>query len=195
MALVLIVAGISLFKSENTFAQASSFVCVTYHEDGSHSPGNPIGALYLDCDVNGWYWPNSSSSIRNDGSTLNCRQTYNQYKTNSCPGGVASEVEESGFCGVANGAQASFSCAGIINSSFIDIGLRIKQADGTIAHIAIEPTTSQTSPLKIAKNGVKYTIALVPVNDVNATKAHVNTTNGIKAMRICTIANGCAYQP
>lgn len=190
--LVFAVAGLFSIVSRDTFAQVGSFSCYTGHEDGGHSPGNPIGLLYLDCDVDGWYWPNVS--IRNDGVPMNCRQTYNEYKTIKCPGGYVEIHEDNGFCGIANGAQSSFSCAAP-TTNFIDIGLRVKQADGTVAHIAIEPTTAQTSPLKIAKNGVKYTVALVPINDVNATKAHVNTSAGIKAMRICTLANGCAYQP
>ncbi len=68
-------------------------------------------------------------------------------------------------------------------STFIDIGLRIKQSDG-VKIIAIEPSTSASSPLKIAKNGMIYSIALVDPNTADASKIIIKTATGPKALRI-----------
>ncbi len=64
--------------------------------------------------------------------------------------------------------------------TYLDIGLRYY--DGTnIVHIAIDPTLP--SPLRIAKNGKIYNIALVSITDPKASKLRVMTSSGIKALR------------
>lgn len=72
--------------------------------------------------------------------------------------------------------------------SFIDIGLRVNQGTQTvpdIQKIAIEdPSGSVSSPLMIAKGGVKYHVALVDPSDPFATKAHIRLASGVvKALR------------
>jgi len=93
----------------------------------------------------------------------------------------------------------------VSSSNYIDIGLRIQQgtqAVPDIKHLAIEdPGSSPTSPLKIVKNGTSYGtnifhVALVDPTDSNATKIHIKLADGsIKALRSCTINNGCAFVP
>ena len=64
--------------------------------------------------------------------------------------------------------------------TYLDIGLRIY--DGSkIVSIAVESTLS--SPLRIAKNGKIYSVALVDVNDSKASNIRVKTSSGIKALR------------
>ncbi len=185
--------------SKDTFAQTGTYSCYTQNDDGG-STQNTYRILNLDCGdgvtTTSWYWNNGSNLRQPDNIMMNCSDTFSAYVASLCPGGAVENVDTLFCSDHANyfNANAFFSC-NAPTTNYIDIGLRIKQADGTVAHIAIEPTTAQTSPLKIAKNGVKYTVALVPINDVNATKARVNTPTGIKALRICTLANGCAYQP
>lgn len=72
--------------------------------------------------------------------------------------------------------------------SFIDIGLKVNQ--GTLSSpdiqvAAIEnPSDPVVSPLRIAKNGTKYRVALVDVSDPLALKVHIRLPNGItKALR------------
>lgn len=172
---------ISLF-TEKASAQNSTFSCTTYHEDGA-TGRNPIGSLNLDCRDEAWFWNNNDG--RNDGVTRSCDQTFNDYINSVCPYGVnpGEPISESGFCGIRNGATAVFSCNPAGN--FLDIGLRVKQADGSVARIAIEPIAYQSSPLKIAKNGVIYHVALVNPKDSYATKVVIKLSNGIeKALRI-----------
>jgi hypothetical protein len=69
-------------------------------------------------------------------------------------------------------------CAGIPGQ---DIGLRAY--DGTaIIRIPVEPAGLLTSPLRIAKNGVTYGIALVDPADPRASKLRVQTKSGTKAL-------------
>lgn len=63
----------------------------------------------------------------------------------------------------------------------MDIGLRLFDGSQTIK-IAIEPTGTLTSPLRIAKNGIVYGIALVDISDPRASKMRVKTSSGIKAI-------------
>ncbi len=86
--------------------------------------------------------------------------------------------------------------------NFIDIGLRVNQGTPTnpdIQHIAIEnPIALPTPPssLMIAEDGVAYHVALVPVTDVNATKARTTLANGtVMAFRSCTPTNNCDFVP
>ncbi len=86
---------------------------------------------------------------------------------------------------------------------FMDIGLRINQ--GTllipdITHIAVEIEgmfrDDVSSKLRIVKNNKIYRIALVEVNDPNASKARISLGNGVvKSLRACTPTNGCLYVP
>ena len=65
---------------------------------------------------------------------------------------------------------------------YIDIGLRI--FDGTsVVKIAAEPLGVLTSPLRIAKNGTIYGIALVAPESLRASKLRVNTNSGVRALR------------
>lgn len=72
------------------------------------------------------------------------------------------------------------------NADFVDIGFRVKEA-GTVSPtaIAIESVgTVPMSPLRIAKNGVVYGIALVDPSDINATKALIRLAGNVtKALR------------
>jgi|GEM_PF-6395922 len=67
--------------------------------------------------------------------------------------------------------------------AFIDSGLRIHK-NGITYKIAAEPLGTLTSPFRLAKNGNTYGIPLVSVNDPNATPAWIQTSSGVKAMRI-----------
>lgn len=73
-----------------------------------------------------------------------------------------------------------------VGPSFIDIGLRVKE-QGIVAPtpIAIESVgTTPMSPLRIARQGVVYGVALVAVSDSNASQARVKLSDGsIKALR------------
>lgn len=73
-------------------------------------------------------------------------------------------------------------------ASFIDIGLRVNQGtlnSPDIQRIAIEnPSGPVSSPLKLAKNGIKYNVALVDPSHPLATKVHIKLADGIiKALR------------
>ena len=63
----------------------------------------------------------------------------------------------------------------------IDIGLRVFNGTETIA-IAAEPLGTLTSPLRIAKNGVIYGIALIGSGDPNNSGVRIQTSSGIKAL-------------
>lgn len=64
----------------------------------------------------------------------------------------------------------------------IDIGLRIY--DGTnIIKIACEPVGGLTSPLKVTKNGITYSVILVEPSDLSASKIRIKTKSGIKALK------------
>jgi len=69
---------------------------------------------------------------------------------------------------------------------FIDIGLRVYDGTETVK-IACEPDDSVTSPLRIAKDGKVYGIALVdpdnPPNNPDATKIRIKTSSGVMAPR------------
>lgn len=87
--------------------------------------------------------------------------------------------------GDAGGAPGSFwSVSQIADSgvggSFIDIGLRVKESSGTVS-IAAESVA--TSPLRIAKGGTVYGIALVPTTDANASHTYIKLGNALKALR------------
>jgi len=63
-----------------------------------------------------------------------------------------------------------------------DIGLRVFDGTQTVS-IAVEPLGTLTSPLRIAKDGVIYGIALVDPGDPNESGIRINTSSGIKALR------------
>lgn len=63
-----------------------------------------------------------------------------------------------------------------------DIGLRVFDGTQTVS-IAGEPLGTLTSPLRIAKDGVIYGIALVDVGDPNESGIRIRTSSGIKALR------------
>jgi len=65
---------------------------------------------------------------------------------------------------------------------YVDIGLRMREAGQTVT-IACEPAGSVTSPLRIAKGGNIYGIALVDTNNSMASKFRIKTSGGIKALR------------
>lgn len=67
--------------------------------------------------------------------------------------------------------------------AYQDIGLRVFDGNETIV-IAAEPTGTLTSPLRIAKNGTIYGIALVDPEDPNDSGVRIQTSSGvIKALR------------
>jgi hypothetical protein len=67
-------------------------------------------------------------------------------------------------------------------ANVIDIGLRVYDGTQPVA-IAAEPTGTLTSPLRIAKNGVIYGVALVNPGDPNDSGVRIQTSSGIKALR------------
>lgn len=78
------------------------------------------------------------------------------------------------------GGQPYLSLVGNLHT-FIDIGLRLY--DGTeIVTIACEPEGTPASPLRIAKNGTIYGIALVDPADSSATTIRIETASGTKAL-------------
>lgn len=66
--------------------------------------------------------------------------------------------------------------------TYRDIGLRVRDGAQTVS-LAAEPSGPITSPLRIAKNGVIYGIALVDPADAFASKVKIKTSSGIKAIR------------
>jgi len=73
-------------------------------------------------------------------------------------------------------------------SSFIDIGFRVNQgtqASPSIERVAIEnPADSVSSPLKLAKNGIVYRVALVDPSDPLALNVRIRLPGNItKALR------------
>ncbi|MBU1127838.1 MAG: hypothetical protein KKE01_02005, partial [Candidatus Omnitrophica bacterium] len=67
-------------------------------------------------------------------------------------------------------------------ASFIDIGLRVYDGTDTVK-IACEPDDNVTSPLRIAKDEKVFGIALVAMDDPNATKIRIKTSSGVMALR------------
>ncbi len=74
--------------------------------------------------------------------------------------------------------------------AFIDIGLRLSQnisagsSDVEIVPIAVDPLGTLISPLRIAKGGNIYGVALVDITDPAATKTRIKLASGlIKALR------------
>ncbi|MCF7846207.1 MAG: hypothetical protein K9L85_03125 [Candidatus Peribacteraceae bacterium] len=64
---------------------------------------------------------------------------------------------------------------------YFDIGLRVYDG-ASIVKIAAEPSVTN-SALHIHKNGTTYALALVATSDPAASKIHVQTESGIKALR------------
>ncbi len=80
------------------------------------------------------------------------------------------------------GAELSFTTAAAL-PTFQDIGLRVRNGSGVTVSIAAEIGVA-TSPLRIAKNGTVYGIALVNPGDVNDSGVRIQTANdGLKALR------------
>jgi len=69
-----------------------------------------------------------------------------------------------------------------LSSTYIDIGLRVYDGSQVIS-IACEPEGTLTSPLRIAKDGIIYGVALVDFSDASASKIRIQTSSGIKALR------------
>jgi len=67
-------------------------------------------------------------------------------------------------------------------SAYVDCGLRIFDGTAKVTP-ACEPLGTLTSPLRIAKNGNTYGVALVDPSDPNALKARIQTRTGTKALR------------
>ncbi|MFA4889368.1 MAG: hypothetical protein WC628_07345 [Candidatus Omnitrophota bacterium] len=64
----------------------------------------------------------------------------------------------------------------------IDIGLRANDGTGVVK-IACEPAGVLASPLRLAKNGVTYSIILVDPSDPSASKIRIKTASGVKALK------------
>ena len=65
----------------------------------------------------------------------------------------------------------------------VDIGLYVRE-NGSLAKICAENIGETTSPLRIAKSGIKYGVALVDPSDPNASKARIRIPGGItKALK------------
>jgi len=84
--------------------------------------------------------------------------------------------------GWGRGVQRSFT-TGAVAPGFLDIGLRVRNGSGVTVSIAAEIGVA-TSPLRIAKDGIVYGIALVNPGDVNDSGVRIQTANdGLKALR------------
>jgi len=80
------------------------------------------------------------------------------------------------------GAELSFT-TNAVAPAFQDIGLRVRNGSGVTVSIAAEIGVA-TSPLRIAKNGTVYGIALVDPGDPNDSGVRIQTANsGLKALR------------
>jgi len=94
-------------------------------------------------------------------------------------------------------------CEEVEDIKYMDIGLRVNQGTPTlpnITHIAVEIegkfSENVSSKLRIAKDNKIYRVALVDVDDPNATKIRVSVGGGVtKALRSCTATNGCLFVP
>jgi len=64
----------------------------------------------------------------------------------------------------------------------IDIGLRLFDGTQTVS-IDVEPATPSTSPFRIAKGGVSYSVILVDPSDTCASKFRVQTNSGTNALK------------
>ncbi|PIR45119.1 MAG: hypothetical protein COV10_01175 [Candidatus Vogelbacteria bacterium CG10_big_fil_rev_8_21_14_0_10_51_16] len=118
--------------------------------------------------------------------------------TCSASGDWSGSKSESGNLNVAPSANATYtlSCTGAGGaaddsttvtvstppaSSFVDIGLRIKEAGG-VAAVAAEPLGTLTSPLRIAKGGSIYGLRLVSLTDPDALAFRVRVGGEAKAL-------------
>jgi len=79
------------------------------------------------------------------------------------------------------GQNLSLATHEIYGESNTDIGFRMKDSTGVV-RIACQLSTAVTSPLRVARNGKIYGIALVDPSDPSATPLRVKTSSGIKAV-------------
>lgn len=101
--------------------------------------------------------------------TLACQVCWNWYKE---------WTEQCDDSNLVNGDWCSSTCI----LEYIDIWLKI--FDWTqVVNIAIQPTWTVTSPLRIAKNWTIYWVVLVDITDSMASKMRINTSTWIKALR------------
>jgi hypothetical protein len=63
-----------------------------------------------------------------------------------------------------------------------DIGLRVYNGSEAVT-IPVEPLGTLTSPLRIAKDGNTYGVAVVSTTHSDATSTRVQTSSGVKALR------------
>lgn len=93
-----------------------------------------------------------------------------------CGNGVTQTGETCDDGNTASGDGCSSTC----QAEEEDIGLRMYDGASTVP-IAIE--TTLTSPLRIAKDGTTYGIALVDLSDSSATNFRITTNSGTKAIK------------
>ena len=76
---------------------------------------------------------------------------------------------------------AKLSVAPIPYGPLLDSGIRQKTASGIVS-IAAEPVGYSSSPVRIRKNGVTYSLPLVEKNDPNAAGIMIETSSGTKSL-------------
>jgi len=76
---------------------------------------------------------------------------------------------------------AKLSVAPIPYGPLLDSGIRQKTASGTVS-IAAEPVGYSSSPVRIRKNGVTYSLPLVDKDDPNAAGIMIETSSGTKSL-------------
>lgn len=79
------------------------------------------------------------------------------------------------------GARASIYEIKAWGNNYLDIGLRAYDGSG-IVKIACEPVGVLSTPLRIYKNGITYSIVLVDPSDYRASKIKIRTNSGAKAL-------------
>lgn len=143
------------FSTDYNFqTRTAGIMAYPKNNDACQAPGIDCNLNAPECEI-GWY--------------VNYAAATFYY----CPGASCSQL-----CGSENDPTGcTTSC-----STAIDIGLRIY--DGTqVVKAAAEPLGTLTSPLRIAKGGNIYGIILVSTSDSTASKIHIQTASGVKAIK------------
>jgi cysteine-rich repeat protein len=118
-----------------------------------------------------YYHPMNSESLRS---------VYEHIAANLCCGNGALELNLAEDCDDGN-INDGDGCNARCEFEYRDVGLRFFDGNETM-EIAVLPS-GEPSPLRIAKGGQVYHIALANVNSVFASKFRINTINGVMAIR------------
>jgi hypothetical protein len=80
-----------------------------------------------------------------------------------------------------NACNSATSAVAVLTVNALDVGLRAHDGS-TVVKLACEPVNQRTSPLRINKNGINYSIVLTPPSSPDASKFRVQTSSGVKAL-------------